>query len=268
MCGLGVALSIYLTSFFSDAHLNPAVTLTFALVRFRSFNWLKLLLYTAAQMSGGVAAGGILLATYGNAVAKYELENNITRGDNGSELSAMIFGEYFPNPAIYNHKEPDNLSVVSLLGATFIEGFGTAVLVFTIFALTEKHNHAVGKDKAIVPILIGLTVTVLISLYAPLTQAGFNPARDFGPRLVALMAGWGRVAVPGPRNGFWVYIVGPLVGGPIGGLAYDIIVANVIKLVKEQTHKQEVVAHPIETTVRLQEPPPPIDHQVINESTV
>ncbi len=52
--------------------------------------------------------------------------------------------------------------------------------------------------------LIGLTVAMLISVLAPLTQAGLNPARDFGPRLVALWAGWDSVAIPGPRNGFWV----------------------------------------------------------------
>ena len=45
-----------------------------------------------------------------------------------------------------------------------------------------------------VPFFIGFSVAVLISLFAPLTQAGFNPARDFGPRLVAAAAGWGSVA--------------------------------------------------------------------------
>jgi glycerol uptake facilitator-like aquaporin len=63
---------------------------------------------------------------------------------------------------------------------------------------------------------------VLISLFAPITQAGWNPARDFGPRVVAFLAGWGDIAIPGPRNGFWVYIVGPLVGGPIGAAVYDL----------------------------------------------
>lgn len=67
-------------------------------------------------------------------------------------------------------------------------------------------------------------MAVLISLYAPLNQAGFNPARDFGPRIVAAFAGWGEVAIPGPQGGFWTYILGPLFGAPIGGAVYDFVI--------------------------------------------
>jgi len=61
-----------------------------------------------------------------------------------------------------------------------------------------------------------------------------NPARDFGPRLLAWMAGWGQVAFPGNgplpgsantlgySNYFWVPIVGPIVGGVIAALVYQV----------------------------------------------
>jgi glycerol uptake facilitator-like aquaporin len=65
-------------------------------------------------------------------------------------------------------------------------------------------------------------VASLIGLFAPITQAGWNPARDFGPRLVAYALGWGTIAIPGPSGGFWVYLVGPLLGGPIGGFVWEI----------------------------------------------
>jgi glycerol uptake facilitator protein len=67
-------------------------------------------------------------------------------------------------------------------------------------------------------VFVGLTVTFLICVLAPLTQACFNPARDFGPRLFAYLAGWGRVALPGPRpTGFFtVYILSPIVGAIVG----------------------------------------------------
>ena len=242
--GLGAALSIYLTAYFSDAHINPAVTLAFAIVRFRSFPWWKIFPYMVAQLLGGILAGALLLGTYGAAIANFEVQRNITRGEPGSQLSAMVFGEYFPNPAVFSHDIPSNLSVMTLVGAFFVEAWGTAVLVFIIFAVTDKNNSAVGKDNGLVPLLIGLTVAFLLSLYAPLTQAGLNPARDFGPRLVSAMAGWGVVAIPGPRNGFWLYILAPFLGGPIGGAMHDLVVANIAKFARteyqpSQEQKQE-----------------------------
>ena len=75
---------------------------------------------------------------------------------------------------------------------------------------------------------IGLTVAALISVIAPLTQACFNPARDFGPRLFAFLAGWGPIALPGPRGlGFLtVYIVAPLIGASLGGGFYGRILKS------------------------------------------
>ena len=66
----------------------------------------------------------------------------------------------------------------------------------------------------------------LISVIAPLTQACFNPARDFGPGLFAFLAGWGPVAFPGPRaTGFLtVCIVAPILEAITGsGLNLHVI---------------------------------------------
>jgi glycerol uptake facilitator protein len=63
---------------------------------------------------------------------------------------------------------------------------------------------------------------VLISVIASLTQACFNLARDSGPRLFAFFAGWGEIALPGPRGlGFVsVYVVAPVLGAKIGSGLY------------------------------------------------
>lgn len=234
ICGLGVSVSIYCTSHICDAHLNPAITVAFAIFRFRIFSWKKIVPYILSQVLGGVAAGAVLYFFSNKQISLYEERNEIDRGDNTSVLTAMMFGEYFPNPALYSHTDPDNLQVVSVFKAFAVEAWTTAILAFVIFCCTDDTNSTVGRrdNKVLVPLLIGLTVAIMISIYGPLTQVGMNPARDFGPRLVSLCAGWGKVAIPGPRAGFWVYILGPILGALAGALLNDLIVFRVVKTVK------------------------------------
>ena len=216
--GFGVAIAIHASAGLSGAHLNPAVSLAFALLRPAGFPRSRLLPYWAAQLAGAVAAGATVAVLFGPLLAHFEAAKGIVRGAPGSELSAMIFGEYFPNPAIFG-PAPASQEIVGPLHAALVEGFGTAVLAFVIFAFTSPRN-ASAPGAMLTPFFIGFTVAVLISLFAPLTQAGWNPARDFGPRLVAWALGWGPIAIPGPGGGFWVYILGPLVGAPLGGLMW------------------------------------------------
>jgi len=69
------------------------------------------------------------------------------------------------------------------------------------------------------------------------TGYAINPARDFGPRLFAYFAGWGKVALPGTfdngmgfhfSNYFWIPIVGPIIGGIIGVLLYDFFIGDIL----------------------------------------
>ena len=217
--GFGVSLAIYATAAVSGAHLNPAVSLAIALFRGSEFPARRIPAYWAAQLAGAVLAGLALLALFGPFMERFESEQGIDRGADGSERSAMVFGQYFPNPASVG-VDAEARSLISPLGATTVEALGTAILVFMIFALTDRRNGRVARGS-MWPFFVGFTVAVLISLLAPLTQGGFNPARDLGPRLVAYFAGWGSQAIPGPSDGFWIYIVGPFVGGPIGAAVYQ-----------------------------------------------
>ena len=103
---------------------------------------------------------------------------------------------------------------MSAPAAAAIEGFGTAILAFVIFTVFDRRNAAL-TNRNLAPLIVGLTVAILIGMFGPLTHAGWNPVRDFGPRMVAFFAGWGSIAIPGPSGGFWAYIVGPLVGAPL-----------------------------------------------------
>jgi len=223
--GIGVALAIYSTADISGAHLNPAITLAFQLVRPQAHGMTikKSLLYVVAQFAGAIAAAALNLAIYSDTISAFERNNNIIRGEPNSILTASAFGEYFPNPGLTKEYGGAHYQMgdVSVAKALFVEAWGTFLLAFVIFGITNGHNK-VGLGAG-VPFMIGMTVSINLALYAPITQAGWNPARDFGPRLVAAMAGWGKVAIPGPRNGFWIYIVGPCIGGPLGASLAELL---------------------------------------------
>ena len=219
--GVAVSLAIYATSALSGAHINPAITLAF--VAFRKFPIRKAPLYIASQLIGAVLAAATLHALFGNILRGFEGAAGVVRGQPGSELSAMVYGEYFPNPALARSMGW-TASRVTHAQAMLAEAIGTAFLAFFVFAVTESRNSR-APGKRLVPVFIGLTVAIIISVIAPLTQAGLNPARDFGPRLFSYFAGWQSVAIPGPRGGFFtVYILAPILGGLAGAAAYQYLV--------------------------------------------
>ncbi len=118
--------------------------------------------------------------------------------------------------------------------AMLAEFLGTFILACVVFAVTDPRNA--GRPMGnLAPVFIGLTVSALISLLAPLTQACFNPARDFGPRLFAWFAGWGDVAIPGMTDPGWltVYILAPIAGAIAGGGFHHLILGNAYPLRKE-----------------------------------
>lgn len=217
--GGAVALAIYVTGGLSGAHLNPAVTVAIAWLRPMRFPRTWAVPYVLAQCVGAALGALLVLAAFGPLLARFEAREGLVRGAPGSERAALVFAQAFPHPALVS-SGADAASLVSPWLAAGVEALGAAVLVLVVFALTDPANPAApGPGRA--PLLIGATVAVLIAVFAPLTQAGWNPARDLGPRLVALLAGYGPIAVPGPQAGFWVYTVGPLLGGPLGGLLYE-----------------------------------------------
>lgn len=214
--GLGIATAIYLTASLSGAHLNPAVTISLA--AWGDFPKSRVPGYIATQLAGAFVAAALLYVIFGGAIQEFEAKNGIVRGEPGSEASAMVFGEYYPNPLGKPLKEgnPDRMSQ----GRAFIaEVVGTALLLLVIFCTTDPNNQ--NRPQILTAATIGLTVTMLISLLGPLTMACFNPARDFGPRLFSSLAGWG--SVPFTVNGMgWltVYILAPVTGGLFGGGIY------------------------------------------------
>jgi glycerol uptake facilitator protein len=218
--GIGISLAIYALGSISGAHLNPAMTAAFA--AFRQFPLKKIPAYVLAQLAGAVAAAATLYGLFHGLILRFERMHSIVRGQSGSELSAMIYGEYFPNPGIVG-VDANAFACVSRGQAMLAEAIGTAFLAFFVFAMTHEHEGE-KPAKVLFGLMIGLTVSIIICIVAPLTQAGLNPARDFGPRLFAWFAGWGSVAIPGPRRGFFtVYILSPILGSLAGGGIFQLL---------------------------------------------
>ncbi|MDR0548353.1 MAG: MIP family channel protein [Deltaproteobacteria bacterium] len=214
---IAVSLAIYAFGAASGAHINPAMTLAF--VVWRGFSPKKAVWYVVAQLLGAMVAAIFLYLYYKGILEHFEAANGIIRGQPGSELSAMTFGEYFPHPGLQKGHGWAN-SVATPFNAMAAEFLGTAILAMMVFSVTDPKNAGGPGDK-LAPVFIGLAVAAVISVLAPITQVGLNPARDFGPRLVAYFLGWGQIAIPGPSGGFFtVYILSPCLGAVTGAWLY------------------------------------------------
>jgi glycerol uptake facilitator protein len=228
--GVAIMLAIYTVDAISGAHINPAMTIAFA--AWGRHPWRRVLPYLAAQLVGAVLAAAVLYTLFSGFLAAKEFEKGVVRGEPGSIVTAMCYGEYFPNPgSLATSDGPYDAQVHAALNSRFghnaawlAEFLGTAVLAAVIFSLTDPRNSARPLAN-LAPVFIGLTVSALISVLAPLTQACFNPARDFGPRLFAYFAGWGSIAIPGLTDLGWltVYILAPILGAIAGGGFYQCV---------------------------------------------
>lgn len=229
--GVAIMLAVYTVGAISGAHINPAITLAFAF--WRRFPWRLVIPYILAQVAGAFLAAATLFVLFNPYLKAREQERQVVRGEPGSEITAMCYGEYFPSPGpLSNAEGPYSVdaherlnSLVSEPAAFLAELLGTLVLALVVSAVTDDHNTGL-PPRGLEPVFIGLTVAALISVIAPLTQACFNPARDFGPRLFAYLAGWGPIALPGPRGmGFLtVYIIAPIAGATVGaGLYHSVL---------------------------------------------
>jgi glycerol uptake facilitator protein len=215
---LAVAFAVYVAGGVSGAHINPAVTLALA-VR-RNFPWAKVVPYIIAQLIGAFAGAALVYLVYHNAISSYEAAHNITRGAlGGSADSTATYSIFATFPAPYFHS--------SMIWPFVDQIVGTAFLLMFIVALTDERNQPPRMNLA--PLLVGLVVAAIGMSFGANAGYAINPARDFGPRLFAWFTGWGQVAIPGVHNYFWVPIVGPLIGGVIGVIVYDLFIRDVLR---------------------------------------
>ena len=196
--GFAVFVSVFITSQFSGAHLNPAVSIGLAVAK--KFSWSLVPSYVLAQLLGAMTGAGLAYLTYRDHYKKTEDE-------------ATVRGTFCTSPAIRNF--PNNL---------FTEAIGTFILVFAALAIVGPNididgvtvrNFGLGSIDALP---IGIVVWVIGLSLGGSTGYAINPARDLGPRIVYQLL---------PRknkNADWAYswipIVGPIIGAAIAGFLY------------------------------------------------
>ena len=228
--GLAVAFAVYVAGGVSGAHINPAVTLAFAARR--DFPWRKVPGYIAAQVLGAFLGALLVYIVYKAAIDSYESANHITRGQPNSVPTYSIFATF---PAPY---------FKTWLGPFIDQVVGTAFLVAFVFAVVDELNQPVRANLA--PLMIGFVVVAIGLSFGANAGYAINPARDFGPRLFALFAGWGKVALPGDYGNvntyFWIPIVGPMLGGVIGAYAYDFGIRDVL-VARGETPPPDIESH-------------------------
>jgi len=193
--GLGVMFGILVAGKISGAHLNPAVTL--ALAVFRNFPWSKVLPYMLAQTAGAFTGAALVFVNYREAFQKF---------DPALEKTAGIFATFPAFPA-------------TPMAGFLDQVLGTALLLFLVFAVIDEHNNP--SPAYFTPVLVGLIVVAIGMSFGALHGYAINPARDFGPRLFTVLAGFRNNGLTDGTNIFWVPLAGPLLGGLLGAAAYD-----------------------------------------------
>jgi len=193
--GLGVTMGIYIAGKISGAHLNPAITL--ALAVFRKFAWNKVVPYSLAQTAGAFAAAALVYWNYAPAFRQV---------DPKLEHTAGVFTTFPAFPGLPQAGFLDQL-------------VGTGLLVLLVFAITDEFNVPPGANLA--PAMIGLVVVAIGMSFGGMHGYPINPARDFGPRLFTVVAGFQNNGLTGGSHVWWVPVVAPLLGGLAGAALYD-----------------------------------------------
>jgi glycerol uptake facilitator protein len=214
---LAVAFAVYVSGGISGAHINPAITLGAAIRK--QLPWNKVPGYFVAQVLGCFLGAALVFLVYNNAINHYDQAQHIVKGTAASVSTYSTFATF---PAPYFH---------SFLGPLIDQIVGTFFLALFVWAVTDEFNLPVGANMT--PFIIGMIVMAVGISFGANAGYAINPARDFGPRIFAWIAGWKSVAFPGNYGNvndyFWIPIVGPLIGAAVASWLYDRTIQDVLK---------------------------------------
>jgi glycerol uptake facilitator protein len=199
--GLAVTFGIYIAGTVSGAHINPAVTI--ALAATKRMPWSKVPHYIVAQFAGAFAG------------------------------AALLFAVYYPKWILFDPKLDHTTGVFCTFPAVpgFWPGFfdqvvGTALLVGLIYAVVDKFGATPGSNLG--ALIIGLLVLAIGISWGGMNGYAINPARDLGPRLFAVLAGFKNNGLTDGPSVWLPPVLGPIVGGLLGAFAYDLTIGRAL----------------------------------------
>lgn len=187
--GLGVTMGVFAVGSFSGAHLNPAVTIAFAITG--DFPWADVPGYIAAQLIGAMLGAMLVFFHY---LPHWKV----------TEDPAAKLGVFSTSPAI-----PHTFSNV------LSEMIGTFVLVLGLLFIGANEF-----SEGLNPFAVGLLIVGIGMAFGGTTGYAINPARDLGPRIAHFL-----LPIPGKGKSNWGYawvpVVGPIAGGALGAVFYQ-----------------------------------------------
>lgn len=192
--GLAVFIGVFVAASISGAHLNPAVTLGFAIEG--SFDWANVPGYLLAQLTGAMTGAGLVWLHH---KPHYDI----------TEDEGAILGTFSTGPAI---RKP----LFNLIS----EIIGTFVLVFAAFNIVgAKVGETAATLGALDALPIALVVIVIGISLGGTTGYAINPARDLGPRIM-------HTILPIPKKGSsdwsyaWIPVIGPCIGAALAAFVF------------------------------------------------
>ncbi|KAI0226468.1 glycerol channel [Massospora cicadina] len=200
---LAIICAILVAGPVSGAHLNPAVTIANAALR--KFPWFKVPGYALAQLLGAFVGAAVIYVIYWPAFNAFDEGVRMTVG---KTATAGVFATFPFNGA------PQYASFIT-------EFISTAILLLGILGITDP-RHKIPTYAAAV--CIGLVLGAIGFSTGMMTGYAMNPARDLGPRLFTLLAGWGISPFVESNCYFWVPIVAPILGAIAGIFVYDVLI--------------------------------------------
>ena len=189
--GFAVAFAVYAVGQFSDAHINPAVTLGFAFAGV--FPWVDVIPYIIAQVLGAMLGAFIVWLHF---MPHFKAE-----ADAGTKLGVYATGPAYPN---------------------YVANFASEMIGTFILILGLLFIGANDFTDGLNPLIVGFLITAIGLSLGGTTGYAINPARDFGPRLAHFL-----MPIPGKGSSNFKYapvpILGPLSGGALGAAVYNAV---------------------------------------------